>query len=293
MARVGIGVPVYNGGPMLADSLECLRTQSFEDFEVVIGDNASDDETADICSDFTNRDSRFRHLRRPENLGSLGNFQDLRAQSSAELFCWRAYDDLSATDFLEHLVGLFDARPDTKLAVCEVHSETDDGGRVRMTRYLPPKSNSRIGRIRHELFKSHASWIYGLWHRETLVDLQDRVHREYPHAWGWDHLTLLPVILDGQVAGTNQTHFTQRILRRGTTKAERKAKLPGLAALKALRADFAKTSTDIVEERDWTSSEKMALRLLLPAYIDRRGYSRMKLVRRAMRLRLGIGEEKP
>ena len=84
MARVGIGVPVYNGGLMLADSLECLRTQSFEDFEVVIGDNASDDETADICADFAARDNRFRHLRRPENLGSLPNFQDLRRQSDAQ-----------------------------------------------------------------------------------------------------------------------------------------------------------------------------------------------------------------
>lgn len=292
MARVGIGVPVYNGGPMLADSLECLRTQSFEDFEVVIGDNASDDETGDICADFAARDSRFRHLRRPKNLGSLPNFQDLRAQSDADLFCWRAYDDLSAPDFLEHLVELFDANPGTKLAVCQVRSETDDG-HSRVTRYTPPKSKSRIGRIRHELFKSHASWIYGLWHRESLVDLQDRVHREYPHAWGWDHLTLLPMILDGEIKGTNETSFTQRILRRGTTKAERKAKLPGLNEMKALRADFAKTTHAIADEREWTASEKMALKLILPAYIDRRGYSRMKLLRRAARLRLGLGKEKP
>ena len=75
MARVGIGVPVYNGGTMLAQSLECLRTQSFEDIDVVIGDNASDDQTADVCADFAARDSRFRHIRRPENLGSLRNFQ--------------------------------------------------------------------------------------------------------------------------------------------------------------------------------------------------------------------------
>ena len=50
MARVGIAVPVRNGGALLVEALECLRTQTFEDFEVVIGDNASDDETvADLC----------------------------------------------------------------------------------------------------------------------------------------------------------------------------------------------------------------------------------------------------
>ena len=132
MARVGIGVPVYNGGPLLAESLECLRTQTFEDFEVVIGDNASDDETAETCARYAAMDSRFRHLRRPENIGSLGNFQTLRAESGAELFCWRAYDDLSAPDFVGKLVALFDADPATRLAVCEVRSAADDRGAPRI-----------------------------------------------------------------------------------------------------------------------------------------------------------------
>jgi len=292
VARVGIGVPVYNGGEMLAQSLECLRTQSFEDIDVVIGDNASDDRTAEICASYAARDSRFRHIRRPENIGPLGNFQDLRHQSDAELFCWRAHDDLSAPDFLAHLVRLFNADPATRLAVAEVRSEADDRAEPRIIQYRQPPSWPRIARIRRQLFSSHASWIYGLWHRETLGRLQDRVHAEYPHAWGWDHLTLLPVILDGAIRGTNATHFLQRIIRGTTTRAERRGRLPGLAEMRQLRADFDRFARAIVAERDWSLAERAALGAMLPYYVDRRGYARAKLFRRAMRRRLRIDLER-
>lgn len=292
MARVGIGVPVYNGASMLAQSLECLRTQTFEDFEVVIGDNASDDATARIAADYAARDPRFRHLRRPENIGSLGNFQTLRAESGTDLFCWRAYDDLSAPDFLERLVGLFDADPATRLAVAEVRTEADDKAAPRITAYVAPPATPRIRRVRHQMFSSHASWIYGLWHRETLAALQDRVHRDYPHAWGWDHLTLLPVILDGTVRGTNQTYFLQRIVRGASTRAERQARLPGIGEMKALRRDFDRVARAIVAERHWTAAERAVLAAVLPFYVDRRGYDRAKLLRRTARRALGVGHEK-
>jgi len=287
VARVGIGVPVHNGGEMLAEALECLRTQSFEDIEVVIGDNASDDRTAEICASYAARDSRFQHIRRAENIGAIGNFQNLRRQSGAELFCWRAHDDLSAPDFIARLVGLFDADPATRLAVGQVRTDADDRGRARITRYRRPPSWPRIARIGCQLFSSHASWIYGLWRRETLARLQDAVHAEYPHAWGWDHLTLLPVILDGTIRGANATHFTQRIVRGSTTRAERRAQLPGLAEMRSQRADFDLVARAIVAERDWSLVERAVLGALMPLYVDRRSHSRARLFRRALRQRLG------
>lgn len=46
--RLTAGLPVYNGENYLAESLEALPGQSYEDFELVISDNASTDATADI-----------------------------------------------------------------------------------------------------------------------------------------------------------------------------------------------------------------------------------------------------
>ncbi len=280
MARVGIGIPVYNGGPLLAESLECVRTQTFEDVEVLIGDNASDDETAEICASFAARDSRIRHIRRPINIGPGANFVDLRQQSSADLFMWRAYDDLSDTTYVAELVERLDRDPHADLAVGEIHSAPSDRAKMRVTPYRRGPGGPRIAKVAHGLFRSHASWIYGLWRRDRLAQEQDRVREDYPHDWGWDHLALLPVLLDGAVTGTNKTKFLQRILRTDTTREIRRARAPGLAEMRAIRASYERATLARVEDRTWSWSERAILNLILPFYIDRRAFSRGRLFRR-------------
>ena len=46
--RLSIGLPVYNGEEYLAESLDALLGQTYEDFELVISDNASTDGTQEI-----------------------------------------------------------------------------------------------------------------------------------------------------------------------------------------------------------------------------------------------------
>ena len=76
-ARVSLGVPVYNGGRFLAESLESLLAQTYQDFEIVISDNGSTDDTAEICRAFAERDERVRHFRVEENRGASWNFQNV------------------------------------------------------------------------------------------------------------------------------------------------------------------------------------------------------------------------
>lgn len=288
MARVSIGVPVYNGGQILRQSLECLRTQSFEDFEVTIGDNASADETGEICTEYAAKDGRFRHLRRPKNIGALPNFIDLRQRADSALFMWRAYDDLSDPGYLEALVGLFDQYPEARLAVPKVRSKADGRAEDRVHRYESPPEG-RIAAIEHELFKGHASWVYGLWDRKVLGEVQDRVHGAYRDDWASDHLSLLPLILDRQIVGTNEVEFLQRILRGRSTRAARRARQPALAEMRRIRGAFDTTGRAEIDARQWTAAERQALDRIWPRYLARRTYSPSKLfwagVREALRLR--------
>ena len=67
--RLSIGLPVYNGENFLAESIESLLGQSYEDFELIISDNASTDGTEDICRSYAQQDSRIRYIRQPHNIG--------------------------------------------------------------------------------------------------------------------------------------------------------------------------------------------------------------------------------
>lgn len=289
MARVSIGVPVFNGGQILRESLECLRTQSFEDFEVTIGDNASTDETAGICAEYAARDSRFTHLRRPENIGALPNFIDLCRRAESPLFMWRAYDDLSDPNYVETLAGLFDRTPEARLAVPKVRSRADGRAEDRVHLHQPAPDGDRIDGIAHELFASHASWVYGLWHRETLEAVQDRLAAGYSDDWASDHLSLLPLILDRAIVGSNETEFLQRILRGQMTRAQRRARMPGLADMRRIRAAFDAFGRAEIAARDWTRDERAALDRLWPRYVARRCFSRSKLFWAGVRRVTGRG----
>ncbi|MEM6891420.1 MAG: glycosyltransferase family 2 protein, partial [Pseudomonadota bacterium] len=72
--RLTIGLPVYNGANYLAEAVTSILSQDFEDFELIISDNASDDDTADICRDFAARDKRVRYERQVVNVGAAPNY---------------------------------------------------------------------------------------------------------------------------------------------------------------------------------------------------------------------------
>jgi glycosyltransferase involved in cell wall biosynthesis len=116
LPRLTVGLPVYNGQNYISDSLDALLGQSYEDFELLISDNASTDGTADICRTYEKLDSRVRYFRQPVNLGLAPNHNFLVDQACGELFKWASHDDLYARDLLRSCVEALDANSDVVLA---------------------------------------------------------------------------------------------------------------------------------------------------------------------------------
>ena len=114
--RLTVGLPVYNGENYLAESLDALLGQSYEDFELIISDNASTDGTADICRRYEKQDSRVRYIRQPRNIGLAPNHNFVVEQARGELFKWASHDDLYARDLLGRCVDALDEYPQVVLA---------------------------------------------------------------------------------------------------------------------------------------------------------------------------------
>jgi len=114
--RLSIGLPVYNGESTLGESLDALLGQTYEDFELIISDNASTDSTADVCRRYAKQDSRIRYARQPRNIGRVPNHNFVIDQARGELFKWAAGDDLYGRDLLKRCVDALDAHPEVVLA---------------------------------------------------------------------------------------------------------------------------------------------------------------------------------
>lgn len=118
--KVTVGLPVYNGARYLATAIESILGQTFQDFELVISDNASTDATGDICLGYASRDGRIKYLRQDHNLGAGPNHNFCARRAAGEYFRWASHDDLMEPAYLERCVALLDANPDAVLC----HSRT-------------------------------------------------------------------------------------------------------------------------------------------------------------------------
>lgn len=123
-----IGLPVHNGATYLAAALDSLLHQSFGDFEVVISDNASTDDTAAICHDVMRKDKRLKYTRVADNIGAGPNFNRVFSFCRSPFFKWMAHDDLLAPTTVERLMAAITSDPTVVLT----HSRLkliDDTGR--------------------------------------------------------------------------------------------------------------------------------------------------------------------
>jgi glycosyltransferase involved in cell wall biosynthesis len=168
--RLTIGLPVYNGENYLAQSLEALLGQSYEDFELVISDNASTDGTADICHQYGKQDSRIRYIRQPRNIGLNPNHNFVIRQARGELFKMTSHDDLYARDLLKRCVAALDANPRAVLAHCW-EAMIDPAGTVTkvLTYTVAADAAQAPERFRSMLFDGWDDYTYGIMRTQVLL----------------------------------------------------------------------------------------------------------------------------
>jgi glycosyltransferase involved in cell wall biosynthesis len=116
LPSVTIGLPVYNGARWLDETLLSLRQQTFDDFELVVSDNASTDSSLSICQHHAALDSRIRVLRNPTNIGANRNYLAVQSAARGRYFKWAAVGDLCAPTFLAECVEVLEADPGIVLA---------------------------------------------------------------------------------------------------------------------------------------------------------------------------------
>jgi glycosyltransferase involved in cell wall biosynthesis len=108
---VSIGMPVYNGEFYISKVIEAILAQTYTKFELIISDNASVDNTENICRNYSKQDNRIKYIKQIENQGALFNFKYVLEKARGEYFMWAAADDLRDVNFLFECVTILDTNP--------------------------------------------------------------------------------------------------------------------------------------------------------------------------------------
>lgn len=91
---VSICIPTYNRAPQLAQCLDHLLTFRKLNFEIIIGNNASTDNTQDVIDSYSTRFPRFKQLRHKENIGMIGNVNSTMRLATGNYVYGLSDDDL-------------------------------------------------------------------------------------------------------------------------------------------------------------------------------------------------------
>lgn len=112
MARVSVITPTHNSAAHLRQAVGSVLEQSFSDWEMVVVDDASDDDTAAVAAEFT--DPRVRLVSSPVNLGPAGARNLALSMTTAPLVAFLDADDYWHRDFLKHHIAAYDAAREMK-----------------------------------------------------------------------------------------------------------------------------------------------------------------------------------
>lgn len=114
--RVTVLIPTRNRSQLLRRAIASVAGQTFKQWELVISDNASTDDTEVSVEQLRAEDARIRYFRHPENIGMLGNWASLIGRADKEYFCVLSDDDILLPRFLETAVNALDL--DHELGMC-------------------------------------------------------------------------------------------------------------------------------------------------------------------------------
>ena len=119
-------MPVFNGSEYLAKAIESVLDQTFDDWELLISDDCSKDDSSQIMAKYAKQDSRIKAWTNEKNLGHYPNYNACIAASSGEFIKLFAQDDIFHPTMFERMVKELDARPNVSVvtvARCHIDSK--------------------------------------------------------------------------------------------------------------------------------------------------------------------------
>lgn len=160
MNRVTVLLPVYNGTEFLSETIESVLNQSYRDFDFLIINDASTDNSEEIILSYT--DSRIHYLINERNLGSIGSPQKGMDLIQTEYIARIDQDDLWHPTKLKKQIDLLDSNPEIGLCGTSIELIGDKTGvRIFPTSNEPLKVGFLFGCL-----MSHPSVIF----RKSFLD---------------------------------------------------------------------------------------------------------------------------
>jgi glycosyltransferase involved in cell wall biosynthesis len=187
MPRISVLMPVYNGMPYVREAIDSVRTQSCQDWELVISDNGSVDGTADYVRSV--QDSRIRFYQQTDNLGVYGNLNFLIAHAESPIAKILCADDTLLSGALEKIAAFMEERPQCAVSRCWVvgdEKKYSTAGRHKIVSTLPIRLEPKAAVLTFATCGNLVGNLSQAACRPQLVIQAGGFNVEFPYAGDWE-----------------------------------------------------------------------------------------------------------
>jgi glycosyltransferase involved in cell wall biosynthesis len=145
MPAVSVVMPCYNAGKFVRQSVESILRQTLDDFELLVVDDASRDNSVEVLKDLADRDARIKLLAHGKNLGVSRSRNDGLREAQGDYIAFCDADDVWKPEKLKMQIGFLLNNPAYNIAYCDAQIIDETGtptGRLFSDQYPPPKKPS-------------------------------------------------------------------------------------------------------------------------------------------------------
>ena len=185
MAKITIGIPVYNGQDFLEETIISVLQQTYTDFELFISDNDSNDNTRNICEKYLLSDSRVKYIKQASNIGPIKNFSYLINTASSDYFMWLSADDLIDTNWVENLLEISERNNSIAFGVVQYIDNKGDlltsTANAKRFTFKGPSILKRIKFIYTSWLNGKMILFWGIFPRKKLIGISNEI---FNSNWG-------------------------------------------------------------------------------------------------------------
>ena len=157
---VSLCLTAFNRARLLPGTLDSILAQSFPDFELIISDDCSEDQTQEVCLEYVRRDSRVLYFRNETNLNMPGNLNAAIRRARGNYIANLHDGDVFHPDLICKWKEALDTYPSTGF-VFNAYRAIDEKGRERIFREAyPPLIPGRV--LGRRLLSAWDSCVYGM-----------------------------------------------------------------------------------------------------------------------------------
>lgn len=131
---VSIIIPVYNDALFIIETLVSVVNQNYTNWECVIVNDGSSDNSENLIQDFIKSESRFKYIFK-ENSGVAATRNLAISKAKGEYILPLDSDDIIEKDYLKNAIEVFTKNPDVKLVYCKAVFFGEQTGKFNLKRY--------------------------------------------------------------------------------------------------------------------------------------------------------------